>query len=124
VKVQRPIVANIKDALALIYNQDRSFMVQLPTSWNIHRSVRLGPLRLNFSKRGIGWSVGVRGARIGVDARGRTYSQMSIGKERHGRNYAPCSLASFAMSSGRLFLDRVGRHYCLPRGRAYTDSEV
>ena len=26
------------------------------------------------------------------------------GKERHGRNYAPCSLASSAMSSGRLFL--------------------
>jgi hypothetical protein len=29
------------------------------------------------------------------------------GKGRHGRNYAPCS--SSAMSSGRLFLDRVAR---------------
>ena len=33
----------------------------------------------------------------------------SSGKERHGRNYAPCSLASSAMSSDRLFLDRVAR---------------
>jgi len=32
------------------------------------------------------------------------------GKGRHGRTYAPCSPASSAMSSGRLFLDRVGRH--------------
>jgi hypothetical protein len=28
-------------------------------------------------------------------------------KGRDGRNYAPCSSASSAMSSGRLFLDRV-----------------
>jgi putative transposase len=32
------------------------------------------------------------------------------GKGRHGRNYAPCSSASSAVSSDRLFLDRVGRH--------------
>jgi hypothetical protein len=32
------------------------------------------------------------------------------GKGRDGRNYAPCS--SSAMSSGRLFLDRVARQHC------------
>ena len=32
------------------------------------------------------------------------------GKGRHGRSYAPRSSTSSAMSSGRLFLDRVGRH--------------
>src|SRR5205814_4663134 len=32
--------------------------------------------------------------------------------ERYGRNYAPCSVASSAMSSGRLFLDRVARQHC------------
>jgi hypothetical protein len=46
--------------------------------WNFRRSARLGPLRLNFSKSGIGYSVGVRGLRIGKDAKGRTYSATSI----------------------------------------------
>ena len=33
-------------------------------------------------------------------------------KGRDERNYAPYSLASSAMSSGRLFLDRVARQHC------------
>jgi hypothetical protein len=47
-------------------------------AWNFRRSAKLGPLRLNFSKSGIGYSVGVRGLRIGKDAKGRTYSATSI----------------------------------------------
>jgi len=39
----------------------------------LRKSVSLGPLRFNFSKRGVGVSAGVRGARVGVDARGRNY---------------------------------------------------
>jgi hypothetical protein len=46
--------------------------------WSLRRSVRFGPLRVNFSKSGIGYSLGVRGARIGKDAQGRVYSQVSI----------------------------------------------
>lgn len=41
--------------------------------WYIRRSVRVGPVRLNLSRRGIGYSVGVRGARIGRSATGRRY---------------------------------------------------
>jgi hypothetical protein len=37
------------------------------------KSVRLGPLRFNLSKRGVGASVGVKGARVGIDADGREY---------------------------------------------------
>ena len=33
---------------------------------------------MNFSKSGIGYSAGIRGARIGRDAKGRKYSQVSI----------------------------------------------
>jgi hypothetical protein len=33
---------------------------------------------MNFSKSGIGYSVGVRGARVGRDPKGRKYSQLSI----------------------------------------------
>jgi hypothetical protein len=42
--------------------------------WFLRKSVRVGPLRLNLSKRGIGASVGVKGARLGVDATGKPYA--------------------------------------------------
>ena len=42
--------------------------------WFLRRSFRVGPLRFNLSKRGIGASVGVKGARLGVDATGKPYA--------------------------------------------------
>jgi Protein of unknown function (DUF4236) len=39
----------------------------------IRKSVSLGPLRFNFSKSGVGISAGVKGARLGVNARGKRY---------------------------------------------------
>jgi hypothetical protein len=42
-------------------------------TWFLRKSIRLGPLRLNLSKRGIGASVGVKGLRAGVDASGKPY---------------------------------------------------
>lgn len=38
--------------------------------WYIRKSVRMGPVRWNLSKRGIGASVGVRGLRVGAGPRG------------------------------------------------------
>ncbi len=46
--------------------------------WTFRRSVNLGPLRLNLSKSGLGYSVGARGFRVGKDAKGRKYRTMSI----------------------------------------------
>ena len=43
-------------------------------TWFLRKSLRLGPLRLNLSKRGIGASVGVKGARIGVDTTSKPYA--------------------------------------------------
>ena len=43
-----------------------------------HPSLGIGPLRLNFSKRGVGWSVGGRGFRTGVDASGRQTTSTTI----------------------------------------------
>jgi hypothetical protein len=48
--------------------------------WNIRRSVNFGPLRINLSKSGLGYSVGTRGFRVGQDARGRRYRSLSIPK--------------------------------------------
>lgn len=41
--------------------------------WFLRKSFKLGPLRFNLSKSGVGVSAGVKGARVGVDARGRSY---------------------------------------------------
>ena len=42
------------------------------------KSVNLGPFRVNFSKSGIGYSVGGRFFRTGVSARGKKYTTFSI----------------------------------------------
>ena len=42
------------------------------------RSIRFGPFRINFSKSGIGASVGVRGFRTGVSSTGRRTTRVSI----------------------------------------------
>jgi hypothetical protein len=48
-------------------------------SWNYRRSARLpGGFRMNFSKRGIGYSWGFRGFRIGKDSSGRITRTLSI----------------------------------------------
>src|SRR4030095_9763883 len=42
--------------------------------WFLRKSFRVGPLRFNLSERGIGTSVGVKGARLGVDATAKPYA--------------------------------------------------
>jgi hypothetical protein len=46
--------------------------------WNWRKVFRFGPLRVNLSKKGVGYSVGVRGFRVGRDAKGQDYSQTAI----------------------------------------------
>jgi hypothetical protein len=41
--------------------------------WFLRKSIRLGPLRVNLSKRGLGASMGITGLRAGVDASGKPY---------------------------------------------------
>jgi hypothetical protein len=48
-------------------------MLEDEMGWFLRKSFRFGPLRLNLSRRGIGASVGVKGLRAGVDARGQSY---------------------------------------------------
>jgi hypothetical protein len=63
--------------------------------WGLRRSLKLGPLKLNFSKSGVGYSVGVRGFRVGKDARGRSYTAASIpGTGLYNRSYSSSSSSS------------------------------
>src|SRR5260370_31409396 len=57
---------------------------KVPENWGIHmgwsvrRSKKVGLFRINLSKSGIGLSAGIKGLRVGRDAKGRTYSSVSI----------------------------------------------
>lgn len=46
--------------------------------WRFSKSIRIGPLRINFSRSGIGWSIGGAGIRTGVDGKGRSYKSVSL----------------------------------------------
>lgn len=46
--------------------------------WSYRKSIRLGPVRVNLSRSGVGYSVGVRGFRTGVRPNGRTYRTLSV----------------------------------------------
>jgi hypothetical protein len=42
------------------------------------KSVSIGPFRVNLGKSGVGYSVGGKGFRTGVSARGKRYSTFSL----------------------------------------------
>jgi hypothetical protein len=46
--------------------------------WSYRKSVNLGPFRLNLSKSGIGYSVGAKDFRVGVNSRGRRYESLTV----------------------------------------------
>jgi hypothetical protein len=56
--------------------------------WYLRKSFGLGPLRLNLSKSGLGYSVGVRGARIGVGPRGN-YVRLGRGGIYYQKYFSP-----------------------------------
>jgi len=39
--------------------------------WYLRKSLKVGPLRFNLSKSGVGTSIGVKGFRVGTGPRGR-----------------------------------------------------
>jgi len=44
----------------------------------LRKAFNFGPLRINLSRKGVGYSLGVRGFRVGRSAKGQDYSQTSI----------------------------------------------
>ena len=46
--------------------------------WGFRKSLSIGPFRVNLSKSGVGYSVGGRGFRAGINSQGRRYSSVSI----------------------------------------------
>ena len=42
------------------------------------KSINIGPLRINISKSGVGFSLGVKGFRVGRSAKGKTTATVSL----------------------------------------------
>ena len=49
----------------------------------IKKSFNFGPVRFNLSKSGIGVSTGIKGLRVGVDSKGRSYVDGGKGMLRY-----------------------------------------
>jgi hypothetical protein len=57
--------------------------------WNWRKRFNFGPARINLSKKGVGYSLGFRGFRIGQDAKGQRYTQTSLpGTGIYRRDYS------------------------------------
>jgi len=46
--------------------------------WSYRKSVNFGPFRVNLSKGGVGYSVGGKDFRVGVNAKGRRYEALTV----------------------------------------------
>ncbi|MBI3818502.1 MAG: DUF4236 domain-containing protein [Planctomycetes bacterium] len=60
--------------------------------WSFRKSINFGPVRVNVSKSGIGYSVGGGGFRTGVRAGGRRYTRVTI--PGTGISYQPTGKSS------------------------------
>lgn len=80
--------------------------------WNWRKSIKIGPARINLSKSGVGYSVGVHGFRAGRNAKGQKYTQTSIpGTGIYRRDYHD--------SPGKHYMDSPRHSRCDPLDAIY-----
>jgi hypothetical protein len=72
-------------------------------AWRFRKSLKLGPIRLNFSKSGVGYSIGGRGFRVGQDAKGRNLSD-AADRRNSGVSLAVGMLAAAFVAGGLVTL--------------------
>lgn len=93
--------------------------------WYLRKSVKMGPVRWNLSRSGIGMSVGVRGLRVGTGPRGAyvaggrggLYFRQHLGSSRRGRR---SSRATNHMIAGTNTLYQRGQPSQAPRTQPTT----
>ena len=101
--------------------------------WYIRKSVKIGPFRINLSKSGIGYSFGVKGARIGTGPRGPyvaggrdgIYFRQSLGKTSATPSALPASPPSITIQQAQ-YCEHCGaqwigdNRYCIQCGHEAT----
>jgi hypothetical protein len=101
--------------------------------WYLRKSIKLGPLRVNLSKSGIGYSLGVKGARIGTGPRGPyiaggrygLYYRQSLKTPKHATpNFAMPVSQSVLVASPNMYCSHcgaailTGNQFCIQCGTA------
>lgn len=101
--------------------------------WYLRKSVKFGPVRVNFSKSGIGYSFGIKGARIGTGPRGPyvaggrygIYYRQSLKPPAHPAPEAPTAVSQpFVPVSRNAYCTHcgcaiiAGNHFCIQCGTA------
>ena len=84
-----------------------AFVCQPPMGFFFRKSIRLGPLRLNLSKSGIGVSTGIKGLRFGTGPRGAYvhvgaggfYYRQSLGGARPHRSLSAARIPNGAVNT-------------------------
>jgi hypothetical protein len=69
-------ISDLKYKYSLSFYSNKQFFGQkqdIHMAWYLRKSVRIGPVRFNLSKSGIGTSVGINGFRVGVRPNGKSY---------------------------------------------------
>src|SRR5689334_16721594 len=106
----------------------------------VHKSTKIGPIRLNYSKSGVGVSAGVRGARISTGPRGTyvtvgaggVYYRKKLNGVMHGQpeqssgDSTRSSDPEFMQSSGWEALNEINERIALPTyvGRTVAISSI
>jgi hypothetical protein len=80
----------------------------------IRKSIKLGPIRLNLSKSGLGMSTGVKGARIGITPQGKKYLHLGRGGIYY-RETLPENRSDAGISWGVAFLIAMGALFLIGR---------
>ena len=62
--------------------------------FHLRKSIKCGPIRFNLSNSGVGFSTGVKGLRVGVDAKGRSYIGGGVGMLRYRKTSRSTSSTS------------------------------
>src|SRR6266850_379836 len=91
VSLSQLLDAELADTLPLIERSPPRILREVPlVGFYIRKGFNFGPLRLNLSRSGLGASIGVKGARIGVGPRG-SYVHLGRGGLYYRQTIAPPS---------------------------------
>jgi len=122
------IVASLLTFSTRCKHFDPTSQLQSPINWQgeamrFSKRLKFGPVNINLSGSGVGASFGVRGARVGVDAKGKAYSSLGIpGTGLSQRTYhgtvsrAPVSVTSKSVAK------TCACGQILPSGTAYCTA--
>ena len=88
-------------------------------AFRFRKSFKLGPMRLNVSKKGLGASVGVPGARIGIGPRG---TRLNVGLPGTGLGWEQRLSAGSGTASSRGVVGGQGSSGCLVPGLSRPPS--